>query len=61
MPGKSTITNVLSCDTIIANAILDGHEYDTISFDFKPAYDKVPHRVIIEALTLKGVYGTALS
>ena len=59
--GKSTITNVLSSDAVIASTILKEHAYDIISFDFKSAFDKVPHRVVIEALAVSVVYRTALS
>ena len=56
IPGQSTIINVLSCDAVIANAILEGHAYDIISFDFKSTCDKIPNRVVIAALVAKGVF-----
>ena len=58
---KSTVTNVLSCDDVIVNAIFQGHSNDIISFDFKSVFDKVSHRVVIKALAAKGVHGIALS
>ena len=58
--SKSTLTNILSCDAIIAKAVSAGHAYDVISFDFKAAFDKAPHRFVIEALAGKGVRGLAL-
>ena len=58
---KSTVTNILSCDAVIASTIMEGHAYGIISFDFKAAFDKVPHKAVIEALAAKGVSGAALS
>jgi hypothetical protein len=55
------VTNLLSCDTAIAEADLARHAYDVISFNFKAAFDKAPHSFVIEALAEKGVYCTALS
>ena len=51
---------MLSCDAVIANAILEGYAYEITSFDFKSAFDKVPNHIVIEALATEGVYGTAL-
>jgi hypothetical protein len=59
--GRSTMTNILSCDAVIADAILSRHAYDIISFDFKAAFDKVTHLNVIEALAEKGVRKSALS
>ena len=59
--GRSTVTNTLACDATIADVILTGHAYDLFSFDFKAAFDKVPHRYVIEALAGTGITGTALN
>ena len=48
--GRSTLTNVITCDKIIADAVLSGHAYDVLFFDFKAAFDKAPHRLVIESL-----------
>ena len=39
---------------------MEEHGYDIISFDFKSAFDQVPHRVVIEVLATEGVYGIAM-
>ena len=57
---ESTLTNILSCDAIIAKAVSAAHAYDVISFNFKAAFDKAPHRFVIEALAGKVVRGLAL-
>ena len=41
--------------------MLAGHAYDLHSFDFKAAFDKLPHRSVIIALSGLGVGGTALN
>ena len=56
--GRSTVTNTLACDVIIADVM---YAYDLLSFDFKVAFDKVPHRCVIEALAGTGITGTALN
>ena len=53
------MTNTLACDATIADIMLAGHAYDLLSFDFKAAFDKVPHRFVIDALAGKGITGTA--
>ena len=58
--GKSTVTNIIACDAAITDVMLAGHAYDLLSFDFKAAFDKVPHRCVVEALAGIGVAGTAL-
>ena len=58
--SKSTLTNILSCDAIIAKAVSPGHTYDVIFFDLKAAFDKAPYRFVIKALACKGVRGLAL-
>ena len=59
--GRSTDTNMLACDAIIADCIDAGHPYDIIFFDFAKAFDKVPHARVITALCDVGRCGTALS
>ena len=59
--SRSTVTNTLACDATIANVILAGHGYDLLSFDFKAAFDKVPHRYVIEALAGTEITSTALN
>jgi hypothetical protein len=59
--GRSTVTNILSCDAAIADITLLGHAYDSFSFDFKAAFDKAPHRFVVQALADKGIRGKALS
>ena len=59
--GRSTVTNTLACDATIADVMLAGHAYDLLPFDFKAAFDKVPHRYVIEALAGTGITGTALN
>ena len=55
--GRSTVTNILSCDAVIADATLSVHAYDIFSFDFKAAFDNAPHSFVIQALADKGIKG----
>jgi hypothetical protein len=59
--GKSTLTNLLIFDKYIMDCQLAGHSYDVISFDFKKAFEKAPHSMVVQELKFVGVCGTALS
>ena len=58
--GHSTLTNLLTCDSTIANIMLAHHPYDILSFDFAKAFDKAPHSSILTAVANIGVGGQAL-
>jgi hypothetical protein len=60
MVGKSTITNLLSCDAAMADVLQLRHAFDIVSFDFKAAFDKAPHSFVVEALAEVGVRGLPL-
>ena len=57
---RSTLTNTLTCDKIRADAILEGHAVDLISFNFNSAFKKAPHRSVLEALADIAVTGMLL-
>ena len=61
VPGRSTVTNLLSCDAAIADILSANHAYDIVTFDFKAAFDKAPHRHVIQALAQNGIKGSILS
>jgi hypothetical protein len=48
--GRSTVGNLLACDAVITNYVDKGAPYDIISFDFKRAFDKVPHHLLLRSL-----------
>ena len=56
----STVTNLLISDAHIAELASTGHPINVILFDFTKAFDKAPHRAVINALAERGVCGTAL-
>ena len=60
IPGRSTLSNLLSCDTVIANLVAGGHCCDIISFDFLKAFDKAPHSHVIRELAALGIGGKTL-
>lgn len=49
--GRSTVSNLLSFDSVIAEYINNNESFDIITFDFKRAFDKVPHIKLINVLT----------
>ena len=60
MPGKSTLSNLLSCDAVIADLVAGGHCYDIISFDFLKAFDKAPYSHVFRELAALGISGKTL-
>jgi hypothetical protein len=58
--GRSTLTNLLASETVIANITSARHPYDILSFDFEKAFDKAPHRRVIDAVAALGIGGSAL-
>jgi hypothetical protein len=59
--GRSTLTNLLASESVIANFASVRHPYDILSFDFEKAFDKAPHQRVIDAVAALGVGGSALS
>ena len=51
---------MLTFDAYIANCQLLKHPYDIMSFDFKKAFEKVPHQKGISELAVKEITGRAL-
>ena len=50
VPNKSTVTNLLQCDTIIANYLNECKACDVFTLDFKRAFDQVFHAILISKL-----------
>ncbi len=59
--GRSTETNILSCDKHVVDYLNAKHPYDVITFDFRKAFDKAPHQHVISAAMNVGIGGKALS
>ena len=57
---RSTITNAITCDKIIADTALSGHAYNVLFCYFKAAFDKAPHRFVVESLVDIGISGMPL-
>ena len=58
--GRSTVTNVLSCDSFVWQCLNAGHNCDVISVDFMRAFDKVDHNLMCHKLKEFGVDGCYL-
>ena len=57
MPRRSTLSNLLSSDAVIADLVAGGHCYDIISFNFLKAFDKAPHSHVIRELAALDIGG----
>ncbi len=58
--GKSTVTNLLECDTLIANYLNSDTACDVVCFDFSKAFDKVDHGLLCNKLKSAGIDGCYL-
>ena len=58
--GRSTLTNLLACDPFLADLVNKNEPFDINSFDFKSAFDKVPHALPMEALRGLHLHYTSL-
>jgi predicted nucleic acid-binding protein len=50
------VTNLLTCDALIAEYVNKGECYDIVTFDFQRAFDKVPHQRLIRSLHGLGLH-----
>ena len=55
MPGRSTISALLSITNTCLQALDDGHDVCTIFFDIHKAFDSVPHQLLMEKLKVIGL------
>ena len=58
--GKSTLTNLLEYTEAVTEAVDNGHEVHAIYFDFKKAFDKVPHNKLLMKVQALGIQGYLL-
>ena len=58
--GKSTVTNLLQALNVWSEALSHGIPVDVIYLDFEKAFDKVPHRRLLQELHRQGIRGQML-
>ena len=61
MPGRSVVTNLLTCINDWTLALNNNHPIDVIYLDFSKAFDKVPHAALLLKLDHTGFRGQLLS
>ena len=54
-PGRSTVTNLVTVDSIIADYMNKRHPVDVILLEFSRAFDKVRHDILISKLSSTGI------
>ena len=58
VPGRSCMTQLISCMEDWSAALEDGHCLDVIYLDFQKAFDSVPHQRLLNKLEAYGITGT---
>ena len=58
--GKLATTNLLECNSYIANVLNSGDSCDAILFDFQRAADKIDHSILCHKLQSTGSDGCYL-
>ena len=60
MPGRSCSTNLIVFQDKLTQIIDQGKSADIFYLDFAKAFDKVPHKRLIQKLKNKGIQGNVL-
>jgi len=60
VPNRSCVTNMLIFMDSLTEAHDNGHISDVVFFDFAKAFDKVPHRPLLQKLVAYGIDGQIL-
>ena len=55
LPRRSTVSNLIMCDSLISNLLNEGNACNVILLDFMQAFDKVPHNIVLQKLTRLGI------
>ena len=55
--GRSCITQLLEFIEDVSEAVVNGEDVDVIYLDFKKAFDKVPHKRLLQKLRSYGIRG----
>ena len=57
MKAKSCLTNLLEYLEVLTKLVDEGHAVDVIYLDFAKAFDKVPHRRLLQKMEAHGIGG----
>ena len=60
MPHRSTVSNLLQCDALIANYLNNSVPCDVFLLNFSRAFDKVKHHTLIDKLRGLNIAGGLL-
>ena len=58
--GRSCLTNMLSLLNFVCHHVDNGEQVDIIYLDFQKAFDKVPHKRLVNKLKAHGIVGNVL-
>ena len=57
MKSKSCLTNLLEYLEVLTKLVDEGHSVDVVYLDFAKAFDKVPHRRLLQKMKAHGIVG----
>ena len=58
LPQKSTVSNLVACDSAIADKLNCGQPCDVFLLDFARAFDRVQHHILIRKFNTLGITGS---
>ena len=61
MKAKSCLTNLLEYLEVLTKLVDEGHAVDVVYLDFAKAFDKVPHRRLLQKMEAHGIGGKVVS
>ena len=56
MSGRSTVTNLLEFSNIAISVVKSGEQLDVKYTDFRKAFDRIQHRILLKKLKKFGIF-----
>lgn len=57
LKGRSTVSNLISLNSYLTEAMDNGHQVDVVYTDYSKAFDRIPHKLLLFKLHKVGICG----